>query len=833
MDSRPIGSDTLLYIDTGKVRVTVSGPFFQPSRKLVKPYSNKDSRVAVYCKDRPFVFARKSSDDGSDLSVNGFEGSIGIIPLFFEQTTYQIHVETDEGNEVEIWHASPNIRNQIRRRSIKYPVYDGAINFQNDVGYSEFSLKLNGRDYLRFIIEVFPEKIDYKLDYQALLADVTKETYSLIFDYLRKTYREFGLSNGKSTLLQFFNIISTFFSSFIKSLNMVLSAPAHNLVTVHEVLPSYKIRKTDQRTLKWLYKHPEEMNGSHNIHKALGVRKNITYDTNENRLIRFMLESVYRRLKDFADILLETKADEDNGNAVVNKAHSMMGEIRRRLDFSFLKDIKAMPSSSSMSLVFAMAPGYRDLYKYYLELLRVLSIEGNVFHASLKDVAVLYEYWCFIKLGSLLKNKYELVGNSLFKVRRNGISVNLTKGKESELSFHKHGSNEAIRLFYNYQEPNAITTVQKPDNILSLTKSETGKRYEYVFDAKYRIDVPGTSTDQYDSSKEDLRTPGPVLDTINTMHRYRDSILASRDSSSPMERKMFGAYVLFPYSNEREYRNHHFYKSIEKVNIGGLPFLPGATEMVSSFLDGLISESDDSAFGRAILPNGIDDRLEKVSWKRDVMIGGLRDRSQYEYCIRHNRYYAPAFDRLNQMRPMEKDLPVHYVALYQSERQFPEHPGIYKAGEVIRCYRCKRKEIPDLLSNPYRDDDLYYVFELNEWKDLNNPILKKELGIRSYIFTTQYLMDNARDVPDLYIEDARQWKVYRELRRKSQDELVLSGKISSSFSVSDFSFVFEHGMLSVYDVSVMPHKIPYQVRLDHFGKHPKDCFEGIKKTIGL
>ena len=39
-------------------------------------------------------------------------------------------------------------------------------------------------------------------------------------------------------------------------------------------------------------------------------------------------------------------------------------------------------------------------------------------------------------------------------------------------------------------------------------------------------------------------------------------------------------------------KNHKFYKSIDEVNIGGLPFLPSATELVTELLDELISNSD-------------------------------------------------------------------------------------------------------------------------------------------------------------------------------------------------------------------------------------------------
>ena len=75
---------------------------------------------------------------------------------------------------------------------------------------------------------------------------------------------------------------------------------------------------------------------------------------------------------------------------------------------------------------------------------------------------------------------------------------------------------------------------------------------------------------------------------INTMHRYRDALVVEQDG--PFERTAYGAYVLFPWNQEEAYENHPFYKSIEKVNIGGFPFLPNATRLVEQFLDHLIEK---------------------------------------------------------------------------------------------------------------------------------------------------------------------------------------------------------------------------------------------------
>jgi len=64
--------------------------------------------------------------------------------------------------------------------------------------------------------------------------------------------------------------------------------------------------------------------------------------------------------------------------------------------------------------------------------------------------------------------------------------------------------------------------------------------YHYIFDAKYRIDYAQDGS----YYKRLYKQAGPMEDDINTMHRYRDAIVA--ENNGPYERTSFGAYVLFP-----------------------------------------------------------------------------------------------------------------------------------------------------------------------------------------------------------------------------------------------------------------------------------------------
>ncbi|MBX4264491.1 nuclease domain-containing protein [Clostridium estertheticum] len=133
--------------------------------------------------------------------------------------------------------------------------------------------------------------------------------------------------------------------------------------------------------------------------------------------------------------------------------------------------------------------------------------------------------------------------------------------------------------------------------MLSINKLSSDKTYEFVFDAKYKIDT----SIEYQESYGGI---GPKEEDINTMHRYRDAIVYKNNKTEVYNNCVFGAFVLFPYKDEEGYKSHDFYKSIEEVNIGGIPFIPSTTGLIEEFLDKLINESSYSTFERSLEPIG-------------------------------------------------------------------------------------------------------------------------------------------------------------------------------------------------------------------------------------
>ncbi len=340
------------------------------------------------------------------------------------------------------------------------------------------------------------------------------------------------------------------------------------------------------------------------------------------------------------------------------------------------------------------------------------------------------------------------------------------------------------------------------------------RKYEYVFDAKYRVNPALEGSDYYSSISHH---PGSETGDINTMHRYRDAIVYANDAG-PYERIMFGAYVLFPYTNQEEYKEHKFYQSIDKVNIGGLPFLPSATELVQDMLEALISDSPDSAFERTTLPRGIEDKLAKIDWsRRDVLVGALRNFSQLNICLANHFYHIPA------SKVKENALPIRYVAIYQSKNLFGKDAGIRYYGEVISCNRVKRR---DILEIPKNSDEDYYRFEIKEWKKLNAVLEAKE--IREFPFLTNlFLLQHCSSLPDLHIRSEEEYRLYTELKRIANDSSVNDEENNNAYRINDKTIVIDNGGILVWNEK----KLVDRFELADFSRRPSEMFRMIKYAI--
>lgn len=810
MGSHHTGFDELIYIQTPEMTLTVKGQASHPSIPGVV-FSDKESEIRLECSG--ILEAVEINADCQEISSASF-GTVThrkyqLSPLFFEQQRYELIIEPSDGYEVEFWHENYNIRKNITATGRTKTLLTGEINFGNDIGYSDLYIKVDGRDYLKLTVEVFPSKISYKEDYKEIVADVTAEVYSLVFDFLKKTYESFEVSSTKqSSPVEFFAIIKKIYKEYISAADMIMRNPHHQLLTDREILPWYKIKQTDGSTIRWLEKHPQNIVRSHSegsvrCDKALAVKKHVTYDTKENRLTKYMLLQTAAKLDSFRKAYCRIGNTDE---VVIESLNKMISSIQRRVNSGFMREVTATAGNSGMSLVFSMAPGYRELYKYYLLLQHGLSISGSLFNLSVKDIAVLYEYWCFIKLNSLMKRKYQLLSQDIIRTSGNGLFLALKKGRESKVRYLNPKTGENIVLSYNPSKQDLPTISQKPDSILRLEKHGSSTDYEFVFDAKYRINPAEPESDYYNTI---AKTPGPEIDTINTMHRYRDAIVYQNDET-PYERTMFGAYVLFPYHNEEEYKTHRFYKSIDQVNIGGLPFLPSATTLVEKQLDELITDSSESAFERAILPVGIESKLAKVEWnKRDVLVVSVKSSADFEKVYATKKVLVPEYKLTGDPESINE------IAMYQIKTAFGADAGIKHYGHVIG------------LSRTVCDGVDCYEFTLKGWKSLNRAIEPREGG-REIIYTNKFLLEHCSQILELTLRSKEEYRFYSELKRRTDAQVINNEDVPGNFIVGDFAIVFEDGKIHLLENE----HIRGVCLISEFAKKPNQQFRKLMSYIG-
>ena len=822
MDLLPTGSNKILEVQSGNIYVVIKSKNSNPkiiNKDILKQPSNMIV-TGVDIRNIRILGDEKANLDNDGVSASSF--NIHTHPLFFEQTDYEIIIKSNDGKSVSVWHENYGIRGKIGPVTDSDDLLTGIINFGNSAGLSCFEIKCDSKKVMNLQIEVFPSKISYKEDYQAMLQDISNEVYGAVLDFMKKTHQEFSIGSTRSNIpALFFEIIKKIFSKFQNAANTITTYPHHKLYVEHPVVSAHKIKKSDKHTLKWLQNHPENIiqtSQGYSVVKAPTVKKQITYNTLENQFAKYILKSTIQKLKDFKDRYEKSTPKPDK--EITDSVDMMMSTVNKLIHTSFLKNVDEYKTTQSMSLVFEMAPGYRELYKYYLMMQRGLSMHGDVFRMSLKDTAQLYEYWCFIKLVTLMKKNYKLVSSDVIRVDNSGVTISLVKGRKSEVKFVNPRTGEVIRLAYNPGEQNTQTVNQKPDNVLTLEKRGTDVEYKYVFDAKYRIENNPSDPFYPDN------LPGPKVDDINTMHRYRDSIVYENRGSSRFmfEKTMFGAYVLFPYNDpDGEYKNHRFYKSIDTVNIGGIPFLPGTTALLEDLLSELIADSAESAFERASLPRGIEEKLAKVDWTyKDVMVGTVRTNEQLRYSMSTKAYYAPV------KYISEDNLPIRYIALY--EHNINTESGIKMFGEVLTAQKVRRGKIPVSMRNGADPDELYYYFTVRNWIKLGRPIALQDSHKGRPQFTNKFLLDNCTKSYQLFsISSEEEYRLMVEIN-DAFDELNASMKDSTpvyrindkSVFTSDGYFVIANDTGDIID----------RVLISNFAEKPRVTFNKIKKIIG-
>lgn len=112
----------------------------------------------------------------------------------------------------------------------------------------------------------------------------------------------------------------------------------------------------------------------------------------------------------------------------------------------------------------------------------------------------------------------------------------------------------------------------------------------------------------------------------------------------------------------------------------------------------------------------------------------MRNRDQLGVNLKGNFYHTPC----NNVNLAQHN--IKYIALAQSRSSFGIDAVIKYYGVVKGIRVVKRREITE---RPKDSDEDYYVFEVDEWKELESKIEVSGYQGRKILYTTEFLLRNS------------------------------------------------------------------------------------------
>lgn len=588
---------------------------------------HNDFKIIVECKKLQSLI-EKASKKHADLSTassykindgnisvyniesgkfNAYSNGIKINPLFFENTEYHIGIVFKKDKDIKF----PHIYSKLKDISAGFSFNEelgylsGTINFGNDLGKSELNLHYQVQDEnkeINFQFEVFPIKLDYRSDYEKMVADIEKEYTYLTLDFLKKTYSSFTVSNKTNIDIIWWQIFESIYEEIIKWSKHILNKPHKRIIKKHKYVNADRIKKWSANLEEQFVQFKHLPNKTYKIdYEDLSV--NITENIFFKHVV-FQTLNRYKRIKK----LIENRYEQKITNDFKDKLENIQKQLEKIALNPFFRTIDNFRGIKQESLVLQKAAGYSSIYKYWLMLKSGLKFLDSLHNIELKNVAELYQFWCFLELKNIIQELPTIKTNvtQLHDNESNIFISKIIKGRQSKVSFISEHNGNKIDLYhdFSYSTSNnrlekSFTVNQRPDIVLKITKNDLKNNYvfSYLFDAKYRL-----ASDEIDQ-EADL----PTEDSINQMHRYRDAIYHVNTDGVP-EKEIIGAYILFPGAGKREeIENLEYYKSIKTINIGAFPLRPNDSEnreLLKTHLKTIINSKTESIINDVISHKG-------------------------------------------------------------------------------------------------------------------------------------------------------------------------------------------------------------------------------------
>jgi hypothetical protein len=463
-------------------------------------------------------------------------------------------------------------------RLVKTEHETGRLRFQfiNYLGKSRIIFALPGNTQKNLDFEIVPDKISYEEDYIALTEAIADKCSALLLDYSSPASLTFTqqAERQNTSLEQFIFLRSFCYSGNISGLFASIKRNPDRILAHEDEMRPFGMGIVSKKFFSSPFSYGRgwaKTKGSKMPMPCMAacVRKYDSYDTPANRFIKFALSQ-------FSEICSKVKnciEQSQCSSKYIEEASAIQRQIDEIMSDPFFDDVQELAAMPSDSQVLEKREGYSQIFKAFsmLDLALQLNWKGkdDVYMGEAKNTALLYEYWLFFELRSILKelNGQEDKGNgkdNFIKADQNGLTVSLKQGTMSMQQFHFAKEELKVNLYYNRtfshetfsRSPykGSYSRVFRPDYTIAIfpqifaeNEAIAAGEVSYIhFDAKYRIEeiskLIGGDYANYDEinselvqEKQDETTNTYKRGDLLKMHTYNDAI-----------RRTAGSYVLYP-----------------------------------------------------------------------------------------------------------------------------------------------------------------------------------------------------------------------------------------------------------------------------------------------
>ena len=527
--------------------------------------------------------------------------------IFFDNADYPIWVEF--ADYVKDAQFGSELQGDNERFTFRRHILAGFLNYGNEIGKSEIHLiyeTKEGTKRFTFSFEVLSTKLNYHEHWRRIIEDIEAEYRMLSLDYMRRTFHGFSPDqNGKTPEIVWWSVFASEQEKFVRACKSIIERPRHRLHGRESYRRADQLKIVPREIENTLAEHRNENGHLYRVEEQIQ-----TNDTQENRFLKFALSQITSKYD-----ALKQRIENLNNVSEVKKQEmrNMLSTLQHLQRNPFFRSVGRYKGMSQESLVLHKATGYSQVYRTWNLLRRGYSLYDGMYRLQTKDIATLYEIWCFIEVSHIVKEKLQLSDTDVDhrnRMEMNGLFTwELGKGEHSRILFKKDNV-ELAELVYNPKNTErensdmgmkglVVRTVsQKPDIVLQLTKNDMSKgmKMTYLFDAKYRIADRQNGVDT------------PPDDAINQMHRYRDAIYYQEHDENTLKKEVIGGYILFPGDGEpADVEMARFHKSIEEVNIGAFPLRPKDKcnrQLLEDFIEQLINKKSQEIIFKVIPQKG-------------------------------------------------------------------------------------------------------------------------------------------------------------------------------------------------------------------------------------